>query len=87
MWGVGLGFYGEQGGESIHHDFRRMRTNYFNIKNQVDRLKYIMKQHLLTTNPEAPDMRPAAKKHKFTKSEDRTAFFFEVLMLLILSFS
>ncbi|XP_057311202.1 uncharacterized protein LOC130649027 [Hydractinia symbiolongicarpus] len=69
-WRTGLGFYGEQGGESIYHDLHRMRINYSNIKNPVDRLKYIMKQHLLTTNPEAQDLKPAAKKRKFTKGEE-----------------
>ena len=68
-WGVGLGFYGEQGGESIHHEFNRMKNNYSNIKNPVDRLKYIMKQHLLSTFPEAQVLKPQVKKRKLAKTE------------------
>ena len=42
-YGVGSGFYGEQGGESIHKTINAMKHNYSNIKNACERLKYIMR--------------------------------------------
>ena len=52
-WKVGFGFYGEQGGESIHHEFKKMKERCINIKPETNRLKYLMTQHLLTVNPDA----------------------------------
>ena len=66
-WKVGFGFYGEQGGESIHHEFKKMRNRYSNIKCPTDRLKYLMTQHLLTSFPEAKKLQPVIKKRKFKK--------------------
>ena len=68
-WHVGFGFYGEQGGESIHHQFKDMKIRYSNIKNPVDRLKYMVNQHLLTTHPKAQDLQPSVKKRKLTFSK------------------
>lgn len=68
-WRVGFGFYGEQGGESIHHEFKHMKNRYSNIRNSTDRLKYMMDQHLLTTFPKAQELRPVPKKRKFKKEE------------------
>ena len=68
-WNAGLGFYGEQGGESIHKEFNRMRDRYANIRNPVDRLKYVMNQHLLTAFPRAQELKPEVKKRKFALEE------------------
>ena len=68
-WNVGFGFYGEQGGESVHHEFKKMRDRYSNIKCPTDRLKYLMTQHLLTTIPKAKQLQPVIKKRKFKKEE------------------
>ena len=52
-WRVGCGFFGEQGGESIHASINTLTRNYSNIKKDTDRLKYIMNCHLASTNPNA----------------------------------
>ena len=64
-WRAGLGFYGEQGGESIHKEFNNMTHRYANIRNPVDRLKYTMNQHLMTVFPRAQDLKPNIRKRKF----------------------
>ena len=69
-WGIGLGFYGEQGGESIHHEFKKMTDRYSNVRNPTERLKYTMNQHLLTTFPKAKELQPKIKKRKFNKIEE-----------------
>ena len=63
-WGVCIGLYSEQGGEGIHHEFNKMKSRYDNIKNPVDRLRYIMSQHLLTACPDAQSIKPMQKKRK-----------------------
>ena len=44
-WRYGLGFYGEQGGESLHHEFKNMKNRYKNIRKPVECLTYMMNQH------------------------------------------
>ena len=64
-WKVGFGFFGEQGGESIHHDFKRKKHMYHNTKEKLDSLRYLMTQHLLETFPKAQKLKPATKRRKF----------------------
>ena len=61
QWHVGCGFLGEQGGESIHKCINSMKSNYSNIRNNKDKLKYIMDSHLSTTSPEARAKRVTKK--------------------------
>lgn len=66
--GVGSGFYGEQGGESIHKTINSMKHNYSNIKNPCERLKYIMCNHLAATNPNASSKRVVKKKRNLKRT-------------------
>lgn len=68
MWGVGCGFYGEQGGESLHKTINSMGRNYTCIKNDLAQLKYVMNNHLASTNPRAASIRVVkqARKRKST---------------------
>ena len=61
-WHAGCGFYGEQGGESIHAIFNRKKSRYSGIKNDCDRLSYLMKEYLSSTNPAARAIRDTHKK-------------------------
>ena len=70
-WRAGLGFFGEQGGESIHHEFKIMESRYANIKNPTDRLRYLMNQHLLAACPEAKILQPDIKRRKRKKTQQR----------------
>ena len=69
-WGVGLGFYGEQGGESLHHQFKAMQSRYKNIRNPLERLRYMMNQHLKNTNPFAQDLQPEVSHRKFKRKHE-----------------
>ena len=60
--GVGSGFYGEHGGESIHKTINAMKHNYRNIKHACERLKYVMCTHLAATNLNASSKRVLEKK-------------------------
>ena len=61
-WRVGLGFYGEQGGESLHQQFKQMHNRYKNIKKPLECLRYMMNQHLSNANPMSLSLRPIVKK-------------------------
>lgn len=61
-WKCGFGFYGEQGGESLHNQFNKMKHRFNNIKNPQERLRCLMRQHLLTGSPHAQSLRPAKRK-------------------------
>ncbi len=65
-FGVGLGFLGEQGAESIHCRFNSLRVN-MKVKNPVDRLHAILKEHLLQVCPENLDKIPEVKHRAFKK--------------------
>ena len=68
-WQVGCGFYGEQGGESLHQAFNRMKDRYTSIKDPVERVRYMMKQHYLTAFPETDTLLPKVKRRKMHKEE------------------
>ncbi|XP_065645053.1 uncharacterized protein LOC136075538 [Hydra vulgaris] len=57
-WGAGFEFYGEQGGESIHHEFNKLKIIYQSIPSPTMRLKSILKSHHLKTNPKNRALRP-----------------------------
>ncbi|XP_065667077.1 uncharacterized protein LOC136087630 isoform X2 [Hydra vulgaris] len=63
-WGAGFGFYGEQGGESIHHELNKLKIIYQSIPSPTMRLKSILKSHHLKTNPKNRALRPKIKKRK-----------------------
>lgn len=50
-WGTGLGFYGEQGAESIHAEFNGIARLYHAVKPETNRLLLMTKEHYLRCNP------------------------------------
>ena len=61
---VGFGFLGEQGAESIHARFNTIRHNYVNMRNPVEQLAAIHKEHLTEVCPENVVKLPSPKKRK-----------------------
>ena len=55
---------GEQGAESIHAHLMKLERNYQGIVNDVDRLKYVFKEHMLETAPSLVCLRPPPKKRR-----------------------
>ncbi|XP_047131823.1 uncharacterized protein LOC124810830 [Hydra vulgaris] len=62
-WGVGLGTYGEQGGESIHAEINRMKSIYCHMKG-VGRLRSIMNEHFIKNNPTVKKYQKKAQPRK-----------------------
>ena len=63
-WGAGFGFYGEQGGESIHLEFNNLKRVYQSIPCPTKRLKSILKCHHQKTNSKSRVLTPESCKRK-----------------------
>ncbi len=61
---------GEQGAESIHAHFMRLERTNLGIPNDVDRLKYMVKEHMLESDPSLTSLRPATKRRKPNSDDD-----------------
>ena len=62
---------GEQGAESIHAHMMRLERIHQGIANDVDRLKYIVKEHMLESAPSLTSLRPPPKRGKRNESPER----------------
>ncbi|XP_047127237.1 uncharacterized protein LOC124808269 isoform X1 [Hydra vulgaris] len=56
-WGVGLGLYGEQGGESIHAEFNNIGRIYSTMSG-TRKLECIMRDHFIRNNLIASSLKP-----------------------------
>ena len=63
-WRIGAGLMGEQGAESVHQHFMKLERVYQGIPCEIDRLRYIMKEHQIASDPSLSSLRPAPKKRK-----------------------
>lgn len=63
-WRVGSGLMGEQGAEQIHSHIHHLEQVYRGIRDPLQRLKYIMHEHMLQTAPELHCLEPLAKKRR-----------------------
>ena len=75
-WHFPLGFFGEQGGESIHHEFVQLASTYFKVKPDRACLKQMLQEHYLDVHPEnrqtipfKPTRNLKRRRHEATKQE------------------
>lgn len=69
-WHLGAGLMGEQGAESLHAHLMRLERTYQGVPNEVQRLKYIFKEHILESAPSLVNLRPPPAKRKKKSSSD-----------------
>nr|XP_047127232.1 uncharacterized protein LOC124808257 [Hydra vulgaris] len=62
-WRLGIGVYGEQGGESLHAEFNNLNRLFWHMKG-CSRLESTIKEHFLRNHPKAKGMKPVVKKRK-----------------------
>ena len=65
-WRAGLGFYGEQGGESVHNEFNKLYRTYCAMKPNSRRLISMVKEHHRRIHPSAKALRPCKKARENT---------------------
>ena len=63
-WRIGSGLMGEQGAESIHSRIKHLEQRFNGVVNELDRLKYVVKEHAVECAPEMDPLLPPAKKYK-----------------------
>ena len=68
-----LGVFGEQGGESIHHEFKLFENTNISVKPASTRLEKMLEQHYLVVNPKGRELIPQRAtrnlKRKATEAE------------------
>ena len=68
-WRFPLGFFGEQGGESIHKEFVLLASTFSHVKPATSRLKKMLEEHNLVVhlkNREIPEKKKAKLKARST---------------------
>ena len=63
-WEIGSGLMGEQGAESIHAHLNLLEAQFRGIPNQLEQLKYIVREYNLEAAPALNCLQPAPKKCK-----------------------
>ena len=71
-WKVGIGFYGEPGGESIHNAVNKSRRTYSTVQRDTDRLECMMKQQLLSCHPKPKTIQPKKVKRNLKRKNSDT---------------
>ena len=61
---------GEQGAESIHAHLMRLERIHQGIANDVQRLKYIVRENMLESAPSLTSLRPAPAPRKRKRDSD-----------------
>ena len=63
-WHFPLGFFGEQGGESVHHEFVQLASTFSHVKPATSRLKKTMEEHSCSSYKQRYDSREKETKLK-----------------------
>ncbi len=66
---LGSGLMGEQGAESILAHIMKLERIHQGIPDDVERLRYIMKEHMLKSDPSLTCLIPAPKKREKKKKK------------------
>ena len=64
---------GEQGAESIHAHLMRLERIHQGIANDVQRLKYIVREHMLESAPSLTSLRPDPTPSKWKRRDSNSS--------------
>ena len=67
-WHSPLGFFGEQGGESIHKDFVQLASTFSHVKPSTMRLKKMLEEHHLVVHPKNRELIPEKRKRNLKET-------------------
>ena len=70
-WHLPLGFFGEQGGESVLHEFVQLASTFSHVKPATSRLKKMMGEDHLVVHPINRDMIAERKKRNLKRDQPR----------------
>ena len=57
-WRFPLGFFGEQGGESFHHEFVDLANTFARLHPGSERLKRMLEEHFVVVHPQNREIIP-----------------------------
>ena len=63
-WQVGMALHGEQGGKHIHAVFNNLQASMRGVKNPLENLISVMKEHHIRTSPSVISRQPRIKRRK-----------------------
>jgi len=66
-WKFPCGFFGEQGGESIHHEFVALENRFNNVHPVTKRYKGMLERHFTYVYPESRKTIPEKKTRALAK--------------------
>ena len=72
-WRLGSGLMGELGAESIHTRLMKLERTHQGISNELDRLKYIVKEHMLESDPSLSCLRPQKRTQEHSSDNDSSS--------------
>lgn len=68
-WHFPLGFFGEQEGESIHHEFVQLPSTFSHVKPATSRLKKMLEEHHLVVHPKNREMISEKRKCNLKRNQ------------------
>ena len=69
-WRLPLGFLGEQGGESIHHELKGLARRFAGVRPSTSRLKQMLESHHLNSEPENKTIVPQVVPRKLKRKNE-----------------
>ena len=71
QWRVGSGCMGEQGAEALHANFNTCERAYNNMRDRVERLKVVLRNHHMQIMPSNVALEPPPLKKRKKKDTNR----------------
>ncbi len=63
-WRLGSGIMGEQVAVSIHAHIMRLERTYHGIPDNLERLKYVVREQIIESNPSLLELQPPETKRR-----------------------
>ena len=70
QWRVGSGYMGEQGAEALHANFNTCERAYNNMRDRVERLKVVLRNHHMQIMPSNVALEPPPLKKRKKKDTE-----------------
>ncbi|KAJ7375861.1 hypothetical protein OS493_038391 [Desmophyllum pertusum] len=78
-----LGFFGEQGGESIHHEFVQLASTYCKVKPDTTHLKQMLQEHYLIVHPKNRQAIPVKPTRNLKRNQESSETSTNVQIVLL----
>ena len=69
-WRFPFGFFGEQGGESIHHEFVDLASTFARVHPHTERLKRMLEEHYVVVHPQNREVIPQKQQRNLKRRRE-----------------